>query len=82
MNRKYQVRMVMVPTLTGKTGKHFPVREKSGNFAKTGKVREFYPKYWENKKKYTGKLNKILKSQGNLSASNSENPANMVPYFK
>ena len=29
----------------GKTGEHFPVREKSGNFAKTGKVREFYPKY-------------------------------------
>ena len=22
------------------------------------------------------------KSQGNLSASNNENPANMVPYFK
>ena len=41
----------------------------SGNFVKTGKVREFYWKvYW--------------KSQGNLSASNSENPANMVPYLK
>ena len=22
-----------------------------GNFAKTGKVREFYPKYWKNRKK-------------------------------
>ena len=37
----------MVRTRTGKPGKmgeHFPVSEKSGNFAKTGKVREFYPK--------------------------------------
>ena len=68
----------MVPTWTGKPGKmseHFPVREKSGNFAKTGKVREFYLKYWENLKKY-------WKSQGNLSGSNGENPASMVPYFK
>ena len=38
--------LCMVPTRTGKSGKpgkmgeHFPVREKSGNFAKTGKVRE------------------------------------------
>ena len=38
----------MVPTGTGNKGKpgivgrHFPVREKSGNFVKTGKVREFY----------------------------------------
>ena len=32
-----------VPTQTGKPGKmgrHFPVREKSGNFEQTGKVRE------------------------------------------
>ena len=32
-----------VPTRTGKPGKmgrHFPVREKSGNFEQTGKVRE------------------------------------------
>ena len=32
-----------VPTRTGKPGKmgrHFPVREKSGNFEKAGKVRE------------------------------------------
>ena len=46
-------------TWTGKTGEHFPVREKSGNFAKTGKVKEFYLKYWEDQKKnYTGKLKK------------------------
>ena len=25
----------------------FPVREKSGNFEQTGKVREFHPKYWK-----------------------------------
>ena len=40
----------MVPTGTGKPGKmgrHFPVREKSGNFYQTGKVREFYTKYWK-----------------------------------
>ena len=43
----------MVPTGTGKPGKmgkHFPVREKSGNYVKTGKVREFYSKYWKNQK--------------------------------
>ena len=46
----------MVPTATGnqgkpgKMGRHFPVREKSGNFVKTGKVREFCPKYWKNRK--------------------------------
>ena len=59
----------MVPTRTGKTGKmgrHFSVREKSENFVKTGKVREFYSKYWKNQKKlywktekYTGKVWKI-----------------------
>ena len=39
-----------VPTRTGKPGKmgrHFPVREKSGNFDQTGKVRENYTKYWK-----------------------------------
>ena len=47
----------MVPTGTGnqrkpgKMGKHFPVREKSVNFVKTGKVREFYSKFWKNRKK-------------------------------
>ena len=37
-----------VPTRTGKPGKmerHFPVREKSGNFEQTGKVRENHTKY-------------------------------------
>ena len=44
-----------VPTQTGKPGKMeklFSVREKSGNFVQTGKVREIWTKYW--------------KSQGNL----------------
>ena len=39
----------MVLTGTGKPGKmgrHFPVRETSGNFKQTGKVRENYTKYW------------------------------------
>ena len=41
----------MVPIWTGKPGKMrklFPVREKSGNFEQTGKVREFCPKCWKN----------------------------------
>ena len=44
---------VRVPTRTGKSGKpgkmgrHFPVREKSGNFEQTGKVRENHSKYWK-----------------------------------
>ena len=61
--------------------KHFPVREKSGNLVKTGKVSEFYSIYWKNQKKYTGKLKKNWKSQGNLSIRNSKNCANMEPYF-
>ena len=45
--------IVRVPTRTGKPGKmgrHFPVREKSGNFEQTGKVMENYTKYWKNEK--------------------------------
>ena len=41
---------IRVPTRTGKPGKmgrHFPVREKSGNFEQTGKVRENHTKYWK-----------------------------------
>ena len=43
-----------VPTQTGKSGKpgkmgrHFPVREKSGNFEQTGKVREKSGKITQN----------------------------------
>ena len=39
-----------VPTRTGKPGKmgrHFPVRERSGNIDQTGKVRENHTKYWK-----------------------------------
>ena len=52
----------MVPTGTGnqgkpgKMGRHFPVREKSGNFVKTGKIREFYLKCWKNQKKLHWKI--------------------------
>ena len=66
----------MVPTGTGnqgkpgKMGRHFPVREKSWNFVKTGKVREFYSKYWKNQKKLywkiekkTGKVREICKPE-------------------
>ena len=59
----------MVPTGTGnhgkpgKMGRHFPVREKSGNFVMTGKVREFYSKYWKKLywkiEKNTGKVREI-----------------------
>ena len=41
----------------GKMGRHFPVREKSGNFEQTGKVREKSGKTPEN----TGKLRKFQK---------------------
>ena len=51
----------MVPTRTGnqgkpgKIGRHFPVKEKSGNFTQnTGKIR----------KNYTGKLKRILEKSG------------------
>ena len=53
----------LVPTGTGnpgKMGRHFPVREESGNFTKTRKVRAFYPKYWKNQKKLYWKIEKIL----------------------
>ena len=58
----------MVPTGTenqGKPGKmrrHFPVREKSGNFVKTGNVREnsgeFYSRYRKNQEKLYWKIEK------------------------
>ena len=56
----------MVPTRTGKPGKMrklFPVREKSGNFEQTEKVREFWAKYWKNE----GILPKILGKLGTFS---------------
>ena len=46
----YNLDVFRVPTRTGKPGKmgrHFPVREKSGNFEQTGKVRENHTKYWK-----------------------------------
>ena len=58
------VNIVRVPTRTGKTGKpgkmgrHFPVREKSGNFEQAGKVREKSGKTTQN----TGKLRKFQKN--------------------
>ena len=57
-NDIYDTNIVRVPTRTGKPGKpgkmgrHFPVREKSGDFEQTGKVRE--------------KSHKILENSGNL----------------
>ena len=64
----------MVPTRTGnqgkpgKMGRHFPVREKSGNFVKTGKVREKSGNFTQNTgkigKNYTGKLKRILEKSG------------------
>ena len=36
-----------VPTWTGKMGRNFPVRKKSGNFEQTGKVKENQTKYWK-----------------------------------
>ena len=72
----FSLLITMVPTRIekpGKTGEHFPVREKSGNFTQnTGKSEKITLENWK----------KYWKSWGGLSASNSENPANMVPYFK
>ena len=57
----------MVPTGTGnqgkpgKMGRYFPVKEKSGNFVKTGKVGEFYLKYWGNREKFYWKIEKNFK---------------------
>ena len=51
----------MVPTgignqgKPGKMGRHFPIREKSGNFVKTGKVREKLGNFAQN----TGKTGKF-----------------------
>ena len=58
-----KLNITRVPTRTGKTGKpgkmgrHFPVREKSGNFEQTGKVREKSGKTTQN----TGKLREFQK---------------------
>ena len=72
----------MVPTRTGnpgKMGRHFPVRE----FCQDWKSQRILLKILEKlEKNYTGKIKEYWKSQGNFSASNSETPANMVPYFK
>ena len=49
--KSFSSHKIRVPTRTGrkpgKMGKHFPVREKSGNFDQTGKVRENHTKYWK-----------------------------------
>ena len=47
---------------SGKTGEHFPVREKSGNFNQTGKVRELV---------FTQLEISILENWGNLSVRKS-----------
>ena len=58
--------MFRVPTQTGKSGKpgkmgrHFPVREKSGNFEQTGKVREKSGKITQNTGKTSGNFKKML----------------------
>ena len=76
----------MVPTGTGKQrkpgkmGRHFPVREFCQDWKSQGILLKILEKSKKNK---TGKLKKkYWKSQGNLSASNSENPENIGPYFE
>ena len=65
----------MVPTRTGKMGEHFQSGKSQGILLRLEKSRNFTQN--------TGKSEKIYwKSQGNLSASNNGNPANVVPYFK
>ena len=78
----------MVPTGTGKQGKpgkmgrHFPVREFCQGWKSQGKVKIFTQNTGKIRKNYAGKLEKTLEKPGNLSASNRENPANMLPHFK
>ena len=49
---------------TGENSGHLNRLEKSGNFVQnTGKMREFYPKYW----KSDGILPRILEKWGNFS---------------
>ena len=64
----------------GKEGDHFVVREKSGNFNQTEKVRKFYPKYGKNQEILTPKWNKYWKSQ-KLGSQKSKNQGNMVSHF-
>ena len=68
MSLLYHYSMVPIGTgnqgKPGKMGRHFPVREKSGNFVKTGKVREFYSKYWENWEKLYWKIEKNTVESG------------------
>ena len=70
----------MVHTRTGKTGEHFPVREKSENFAKTGQVGEFYLKYWKNQKKLNWKIEENTVKVGEICQPVIvKNSANIVP---
>ena len=41
------IRVPMRTGRPGKMGRHFPVREKSGNFEQTGKIMENHTKYWK-----------------------------------
>ena len=77
----------MVPTdwksgKTWKNGKAFSSQGKVRKFCQDRKSQLILLKILEKSEKITEKLKGILESQGNLSASNSQNPANMVPYFK
>ena len=73
----------MVPTWTGKQGKpgkmgrHFQSRKSQGILSRLEKSGDFPQNTGKIRKNYTGKLKK-----GNLSSCNSENRANMIPYFQ
>ena len=41
VTKEFYASLLMVPTWTGKTGRHFPDRGELRNFNKTGKVWEF-----------------------------------------
>ena len=48
------------------TREHFPVKEKSGNFDHTGKVREIYQKFWKSQEIFIlESWKKYWKIQGN-----------------
>ena len=74
----------MVPTRTGKTGK--PGKWKGissqGILSRLGKSGNFSQNRGKSEKIILENLKESWKCQGNLSTSNGEIPANMVPYLK
>ena len=78
----------MVPTGTGKQGKPgkwegiFQSRKGQGILSRLEKSENFTQNTGRIRKNYSGKLKNLLEKSGKFISRSSENPANMVPYFK